>query len=516
MTDPPPSQGAQGETFFSTTTAATTRQTYPEDEICCDDVSFLRILRSMKKGRAGGEDGLAAEFVQAMTPMHIGALLQLVPDTLAGRRAIPAGWRAGHVALIPKVVMACRPGDYRPITVLPVALKITMKVWLHHASEFLTLRRQPSHGFRSSFQPAEVHHILRTLIRKHSEWGESLTLCKVDIAKAYDSVTWKAIDEMFRERQLPNALREAYWKIHMGRKLQFSANSGTLRFSIEPTRGLPQGAPESPLIYAAVMEGVIERTENRLKHSGRPAGVRIQWEEHPARVEESRQELQTCSDPESIAYINFADDTCILARTAVMLEFELAVLQSEFRAVGQTLNMKKSEVLTRDAEEESVSPPRSWSDEELGAYEARGAEAPNTSTSPIGRSSHAVTRAMTVLGSEISFNPSQPEALPARLKRVWHKSSLIRAQLQMRVAPIRARVQLLDAANLPTMLYGMETVHSSTVMRRKVDATQRTLIGRLLLVLRRPTKDLQAYFRRRERLITTTIAKYARGTSSQL
>lgn len=225
------------------------------------------------------------------------------------------------------------------------------------------------------------------------------------------------------------------------------------------------------------------------------------------------------SDPESIAYINFADDTYILARTAMMFEFELAVLQSELRAVGQILNMKKSEVLTRDAEEESVPPPpppRSWSDEELGAYEARGAEAPNTSTSPIGRPPLAVARAMAVLGSEISFNPSRPEALPARLNIVWQKFSLIEAQLQMRVAPIRARVQLLDVVIQPTMLYGMETVHITTVMRRKVDATQGTLIGRLLPVLRKPTEDLQAYFRRRQRLITTTIAKYARGTWSQL
>lgn len=179
----------------------------PEDDVCCDDVSFLHILRSMKKGRAGGEDGLAVEFAQAMTPEQISALLQLVRETLTGRRAIPAGWRVAHVALIPKIVMACRPGDYRPITVLLVALNITMKVWLHHASDFLTLRRQASRGFRSSFQPAEVHHILRTLIRKHSIWGVSLALCKVGIAKAYDCVTWRAIDEMFRARQLPDVLR---------------------------------------------------------------------------------------------------------------------------------------------------------------------------------------------------------------------------------------------------------------------------------------------------------------------
>lgn len=89
--------------------------------------------------------------------------------------------------------------------------------------------------------------------------------------------------------------------------------------AVQPTRGLPQGAPDSPLIYAAVMEGVTERAEDRVRRNGRPAGVRIQWAEDPARVEEYRQGAQTFSDPESIAYINFADDTYSLARDAVML-----------------------------------------------------------------------------------------------------------------------------------------------------------------------------------------------------
>lgn len=394
-----------------------------------------------------------------------------------------------------------------------------MKVWLHHASGFLRLRRQPSHGFRSSFQPAEVHHTLHTLIRKHAEWGESLCLCKIDIAKAYDSVTWRAIDEMFRARRLPEFLRRAYWQIHKGRRLYFSANSGTLRFSVEPTRGLPQGAPESPLIYAAVMEGVIERAERRLRESFKPAGVQIEWEEDPARVEEYRTEQQTFCDPESIANINFADDTYILARTITMLEFELAVLQSELHAVGQVLNLKKSEVLIRNTtqEEEGDAPrPRSWTEQELRRYEAGQAPAPDTITAPEDRSTLGVTREMTVLGSAVSFDPAQAEALPARLKRVWHTLSLIRAQLQLRAAPLRARAQLLDVVLLPTLLYGMETVGTTTKMKRKLDAAQRTLAGRILLVLRKPMEELQADFRRRDRLITATIQKYARGVWSQL
>lgn len=57
-------------------------QPHFDDEVCCDEVSFLHSLRSMKKGRARGEDGLAVEFVQAMSP-----------DQISGPRHSQAGRR---------------------------------------------------------------------------------------------------------------------------------------------------------------------------------------------------------------------------------------------------------------------------------------------------------------------------------------------------------------------------------------------------------------------------------------
>lgn len=74
-----------------------------------------------------------------------------------------------------------------------------------------------------------------------------------------------------------------------------------------------------------------------------------------------------------------------MARTTTMLEFELAVLQSELRELGQLLNMTKCEVLTEGDEgdpatelEERAPPPRSWTQAELGAYERQ--EAPTLIT----------------------------------------------------------------------------------------------------------------------------------------
>lgn len=50
--------------------------------------------------------------------------------------------------------------------------------------------------------------------------------------------------------------------------------SGSVSFEVTPTQGIP-GSPESPLIYAAVMEFLIEETETKVYGNQRPFGVQV-------------------------------------------------------------------------------------------------------------------------------------------------------------------------------------------------------------------------------------------------
>lgn len=131
------------------------------------------------------------------------------------------------------------------------------------ARSFLHLQRRSSHGFGASFQTAEVHLSLRALITKRSEWGLRTRVCKLDIKKAYDTASWAAIAQLFEEKGLPQPLRSAYWRLHLDRSLQFRSGDGTIVFSATPRRGMPQGSPESPMLYVSLMESLIEKAEAR-------------------------------------------------------------------------------------------------------------------------------------------------------------------------------------------------------------------------------------------------------------
>lgn len=62
----------------------------------------------------------------------------------------------------------------------------------------------------------------------------------------------------------------------------FRTADGSVGFRAIARRGMPQGSPESPMLYAALVEDIIEQAEHRLMVSQRPAGVRVDLTEEQA------------------------------------------------------------------------------------------------------------------------------------------------------------------------------------------------------------------------------------------
>lgn len=118
---------------------------------------------------------------------------------------------------------------------------------------------------------------------------------------------------------------------------------------------------------------------------------------------------------------------------------------------------------------------------------------------------------MTALGSQITVDKQQWDALPTRCKAAWLKWAHICGQLNNRLNPVKARMALLDAVILPTLLWGLETIHLSKMERKRIVAIQRVVVHRVLRLPQRPRETLEEFVRRRERSCTTTIRKCARG-----
>lgn len=88
----------------------------------------------------------------------------------------------------------------------------------------------------------------------------------------------------------------------------------------------------------------------------------------------------------------------------------------------------------------------------------------------------------------------------------------VRPQAIQRVVPLRSRLELLNAVVKPSLLWGFESLSLTKPQRRQLTAVQRSMVKKTLLLLRRPAEAPNAYFRRRERLVTHIIKTCMRAS----
>lgn len=82
-------------------------------------------------------------------------------------------------------------------------------------------------------------------------------LVELDVRRAYDTVSHDAIDEMFERRGLPVYLRAADWREGQWREFTLRASDNTIQFQVQAIQGMPQGALDSLVVYATIVEDMI-------------------------------------------------------------------------------------------------------------------------------------------------------------------------------------------------------------------------------------------------------------------
>lgn len=127
-----------------------------------------------------------------------------------------------------------------------------------------------------------------------------------------------------------------------------------------------------------------------------------------------------------------------------------------------------------------------------------------------------VVTQIVILGSVVTKeqDPSTPQG--ARLKVAWLNYSKVRAQLQHRYTPLATRIKPMDSVLIPTILWGLETVPLPKTHKRRINAVQRQIMARMLLVARRASETLEDFLRRRERIVTASLKKYSRCIWGQI
>lgn len=168
--------------------------TEEDNDILCQSFTEREIhnaLFQMESNKAAGPDKIPIEFYQSCWETIKGDIMKLFDDFYHGKVDI-SRLNYGIITLLPKVKVANKIQQYRPICLLNCLYKLITKT--------LTIRLESVadkiiHGNQTTFMKGR--NIMTGILCLHEILHEIL---KLDFEKAYDKVNWKLLFECMEKR----------------------------------------------------------------------------------------------------------------------------------------------------------------------------------------------------------------------------------------------------------------------------------------------------------------------------
>jgi len=303
-------------------------------------------IRKIKPGKAPGVDGvtttilkMAADAVgtSKLKPVnHVVDSLVLLFNFVFDNETWPERWATGIVFPLYKQDSRLDPANYRPITLLSVVGKLfgsIVECRLSAWSETHKSLADEQGGFRRNRGTADLIFMLREIVMTRKLRGQCTLATFIDARKAYDTV-WREGNFV---RLHDMGIRGKLW-----RQLQAMAANPKSKIRLpfgeteyfRVSRGVAQGAVESPFLYACFINGLAEELKNK------GMGIIIAGKRTPL--------------------LMYADDVVFLAGSVKELREMNQVVTDYARRNRYQLNGEKSAVMafgadaatTRDVEEE--------------------------------------------------------------------------------------------------------------------------------------------------------------------
>lgn len=262
------------------------------------------------KDSAPGEDTVCRSTIRGLSAQEVTAQFNLW--LLCG--CPPTAFGSGVTCPIPKSADATDPAEFRPITISPMICRVFHNVLARRFESDLPMSPRQK-AFCRGDGLADNVYLLRSLITDSQCRHRNLSLCFLDVRKAFDSVSHESILTAATRLGMPSPLISYIRRLYSGSATRLRIN-GRLGSWIHPRRGVRQGDPMSPFLFNAVVDWALSSLDPNL---GIEVGNGIR-----------------------LNHLAFADDIALLTGSKRGLQRLVSQFETELGLCGLSLNPAKS------------------------------------------------------------------------------------------------------------------------------------------------------------------------------
>lgn len=295
-------------------------------------------LETMKNHTACGPDGIP---IEAFRSLPVAQDLLETLNSMLDRDTLPDELTHGTLTPIYKKKGSARdPVNYRPIVLLPVALKVLHKMILLRLRNAIDKHLVPCQAaYRVGHCTAMNMAVLQELAERSRTSNIPLYQVFTDFTAAFDSVHREHLFELLKRWNVPPRLLEFIKRSHAQQVLHVRFDGVTDNVEIKPTKGVMQGDTLAPYLFILVIDQILRKLP--LEYGA---------------VIHDRSTARTRETALRIPALAYADDVILLTNSLVHAQAALTIFEAAALKWGLKLNTKKGKTELLVTAHPSISP----------------------------------------------------------------------------------------------------------------------------------------------------------------
>ena len=277
-----------------------------------------RAIKKLKENKTPGEDLIANEIFKNMNQQSRGRVLKMLEQCRTESK-FPEGWKETELKWIYKKADPSKIMNYRPIALTDTLYKLYTRIMterLEKVIETYGVVTDLQNGFRSDRSCMAAVMTLNIIMARRlaQEERKPFYVAYIDISKAYDTVDHETLWQVLQESGISGTWLDNLKELYKNNYLRSYTPMGKTR-AIKMERGIRQGCPLSPLLFALYANPIAIAMERVNKQKGK--------------------------EP---AMLMYADDMVVWGDTEKEVQEKLQVTVDMMEKLGLQISLEKTEV----------------------------------------------------------------------------------------------------------------------------------------------------------------------------